>query len=302
MQKIILILLLTIGLSAKIITPNDVYSQSMLIQDHVHFLLKHYGIKHHHNEIISRTRVDTKLKPRNAWQLTYEIMVKINIFRQEHKLLIIEPVNVSPILNLNSDLVYEQTQRILTELKIFEVRESIKVPKFKQKNYKDKTSIDIYNSLMHISKSFDELNKGIVTPSFVFGEQMRVYDDITLILQRLQISDETIPKAKKIGAVPEDVFDKCMKVLEKIKQLQIGVGIDFVDFTEFKKGDESASDVYTITQMTIAELQTIKAYLEIENITASASKYNTKTPAEVGQLVSWNFRKLNLIHSLNKGR
>ncbi len=274
----------------------------MLITDETHFLLKHYGIEHDHDGIIKRTKVSTKLKPRNVWQMTYEIMVKINILREEYKLPIIEPVNMSPVLNLNPDLVYEQTQRILTELKIFEVRTSIKVPKFKLKIYKNKTPIDVYNSLMHISKSFDELNKGIVTPSFVFGEQMRVYDDITLILQRLQISDKTIPKAKKIGAVPEDVFNISMKVLEKIKQLQIASGIDFVDFTEFKKGNESASDVYTITQMIIAELQTIKAYLGIENITASASKYNTKTPAEVGQLVSWNLRKLNLIHSLNKGR
>ena len=302
MQKIILLFLLTIGLSAKTITPNDVYSQVMLITDETHFLLKHYGIEHDHDGIIKRTKVSTKLKPRNVWQMTYEIMVKINILREEYKLPIIEPVNMSPILNLNPDLVYEQTQRILTELKIFEIRTSIKAPIFKQKIYKSKTPIDVYNSLMHISKSFDELNKGIVTPSFVFGEQMRVYDDITLILQRLQISDKTIPKAKKIGAVPEDVFNISMKVLEKIKQLQIASGIDFVDFTEFKKGNESASDVYTITQMIIAELQTIKAYLRIENITASASKYNTKTPAEVGQLVSWNLRKLNLIHSLNKGR
>ena len=103
-------------------------------------------------------------------------------------------------------------------------------------------------------------------------------------------------------AVSEDTFDECMNILEKIKQLQIGAGIDFVDFSEFKKGNESASEVYTITQMIIAEWQTIKAYIGIEIITPSAAKYNTKTPAEVGQLVSWNLRKISLIQTLNKGR
>jgi len=303
MKYFIIALFLTLSLSAKNISSSEVYSQVALITDEIHFLLKHYGIEHDHDGIIKRTQVTTKLKPRNVWQMTYEIMVKVNILREEHKLPIVEPVNMVPVLHLNADLVYEQTQRILTELHIFKTRLEIKSPVFEVQKFRGKTSLDVYNSLSHISKSMDELNKGIVTPSYVFGEQMRLYDDITLILQQLHISDKTIPKKKKIGATPADVFDTCMNVLEKIKQIQISAGIDFVDFMEFKKGNESASEVYTITQMIVAELQTIKAYMGIESITSAAIKYNTKTPAEVGQLVSWNLRKLSLIQSLNtKGR
>ena len=55
MRKILFLLFLVIGLSAKNITPNDVYAQSILIQEHVHFLLKYYDIKHKHNEIIKTT-------------------------------------------------------------------------------------------------------------------------------------------------------------------------------------------------------------------------------------------------------
>jgi len=302
MKKIVLLFLLTFSLSAKSITPNEVYSQVMILTDEIHYLLKHYGVKHDHDAIIKRTTVSTKLKPRNTWQITYEIMVKINILRDGYGLPIIEPVNMSPVLNLNPDLVYEQTQRILTELEIFMKRQGIPSKEYKEKTYKGKTPIDVYNSLIHISFSFDELNGGRFTPSFVFGEQMRLYDDISLILQHLQISDKTIPKKKNINATPEDVFNESMKILEKIKQLQIAAGIGFVDFSEFKKGNESPGEVYTITQMIIAELQTLKAYLGIETITAAATKYNTKTPVEVEQLVSWNLRKLNLIRSLNKGR
>lgn len=302
MRQFILIFLLTLGLSAKNITPNDVFSQVILIQEEIHFLLKNYGIKHDHDGINERIKVSTKLKPRNVWQITYEIMVKINILRQEYKLPVIEPVNMAPVLHLNPDLVYEQTQRILTELKIFERRQGIKSPSFKIKTYKGKTPLDVFLGLNHVSASFDELNGGRFTPSYVFGEQMRVYDDISLILQSLQILDKTIPKKKNINATPEDVFNESMKILEKIKQLQIIAGISFVDFNEFKKGNETPGEVYTITQMIIAELQTIKAHLGIELITPAASKYNTKTPVEVEQLVSWNLRKLNLIHSINKGR
>ncbi len=287
-------------LNATHMTPNKVYSKLMLITEEIHFLLKYYNIPHDHEGIIKRSKISTKMKPRNTWQVTYEIMIKINSVRSNYDLPRIEPVNITPTLNLKSDLVYEQTQRILTEIHIFKNQLSIKSPIFKEKKYTDKTSLDVYNSLTHISSSFDELNLGVVTPSFVFGENMRIYDDLTVILQRLKIKDKTIPKAKNNNIKVTDIFDDTMKILDKIKQLQISVGIDFVNFSEFKKGDESTSEVYTITQMVIAELQTIKAYLNIDSITPAAVKYNTKTPSEVGQIVSWNLRKLQLIDSLNE--
>ncbi|MCD4668058.1 MAG: hypothetical protein K8R44_05655 [Sulfurimonas sp.] len=302
MKKIILLLILTFGLSAKTITPNEVYSQVMLMSDEIHFLLKHYGIKHDHDGIIKRTHLTTRVKVRNSWQISYEILIKINILREVHGLVIIEPSNIPPVLNIKPELMFEQTQRILSELQIFKIREGIKSPKFKKQIYKNKTPTDVSKGLLHISKSFDELNGATFTSSFVFGEQMRIYDDITLILQDFRIKDKTIPKAKKTMAVSEDTFDECMNILEKIKQLQIAAGIDFVDFSEFKKGNETPSDVFTITQMIIAELQTIKAYLGIDSITPAATKYKTKEPSEVLQLASWNFRKLGLINSLSKGK
>jgi len=301
MKKIILSILLVCSLSAKEITPNDVYSEVMLITDEIHYLLKYYNINHHHKDIMNRIYMTTKVKPRNVWQMTYEIMVKINILRDEYNLPIIEPVNMPPVLHLNPDLVYEQTQRILAELKIFMIREDIPLPKLTKKSYRGKTPLDVYIGLGHISASFDELNGGRFTPSYVYGEQIRVNNDITMILQHLNIEDKTIPKKKDIHATPEDVFNESMKILEKIKQLQILAGIDFVNFNSFKKGNETPGEVYNITQMIIAELQTIKAYIGISTITMAASKYEEKTSAEVKQLVSWNLRKLNLISSLNVG-
>lgn len=302
MKKIVLLLLLTLGLSAKTITPDEVYSQVMLISDEMHFLLKHYGIKHDHDGIIERTNLKTKVKVRNSWQISYEILVKMNIFREVHGFVIIEPSNIPPVLNIKPELMFKQTQRILSELQIFKIREGIKSPKFKKQIYKNKTPVDVSTGLLHISKSFDELNGSSFTSSFTFGEQMRIYDDLTMILRYLRIKDKTIPKTKKTMATSEDTFDECMNILNKIKQLQITSGIDFVDFSGFKKGNETPSDVFTITQMIIAELQTIKAYLGIDSITPAATRYNTKEPSEVLQLASWNLRKLRLIDSLSEGK
>ena len=303
MVKFLIIMVLFFNtINAKNITPNEVYSQVMLITDEVHYLLKYYDVNHDHEGITKRVQLSTKLKPRNVWQKSYEIMVKINILRNEYNLPTIKPVNMAPVLNLNPELVYEQTQRILTEFKIFKERLGIKHKTFKLLTFKGKTPLDVYIGLSHISASLDELNKGGVTPSYVFGENMRIYDDISLILEYFNIDDKTIPTKKNINATPTDTFNVGMQTLEKIKQLQIVAGIDFVDFSKLRKSKSTPSEVFGITQMVLSELQTIKAYIGIKTITPSAASYKTKTPSEVDQLMSWNLRKLNLITTLNKGR
>jgi len=300
MIRILLIILLYFNIiNAKNITPNEVYTQVKLISYEIHSLLKYYNIPHDHEGIKKRVALTTKLKPRNVWQKSYEIMVKINLLRTSNNLPVIEPVNMAPVLNLNPDLVYEQTQRILTELKIFKDRLNIKYNKPKLETYTGKTPLDVFNGLSAVSAGLDELNHGGVTPSYVFGENMRVYYDLTQILKYLNIEDNTIPAKKNLRATPTNTFNTGMLSLDKIKELQINSGIDFVDFSGFRKLKQTPSEVFSITEMIISELQTIKAYLGIKSITPSAPFYKDKTPVEVDQLMSWNLRKLNLIHSLN---
>ena len=61
------------------------------------------------------------------------------MLRNNYNLSRIEPVGMEPIEKLNPDMVYGQTQRILAELRIFEVRKNIKVPTFTIKKYRNKT-------------------------------------------------------------------------------------------------------------------------------------------------------------------
>ena len=303
MQKIILLLLVALSLHAKTITTNEVYAQVTLLTDEIHDILKYYDVPHDHEGIIKNVNVKTKLKPRNVWQKSYEIMIKINILRNAQNLPIIEPVNMNPVLDLNPDMVYEMTQRILTEFHIFKMFMGIEELPHKKYKYKNKTPLDVYNGLSHLSASLDELNRGGFTPSYVFGENMRIYDDLTVVLQHLNIKDETIPAKKNREAAPKDTFEVGMQTLSKIKQLQIKAGIEFVDFNGFKKEIVTPSDVFTLTSMIIAELQTIKAYIGLTNyITPAASKYNSKTPVEVDQLMNWNLRKLSLMDSLEGQR
>jgi hypothetical protein len=287
-----------VGLFAKEITPSDVYSQVDLIGQEVHFLLKHYGIAHNHDEIVNSVNIKTELLPRNVWQKTYEILLKINILRNHHKLPTIEPVAMTPVLHLNPNLVYEQTQRILTELKIFETRMALEAPRTTLVSFTNKKPSDVFKGLSHLSMAFDEITGVKSLNEMIFGENMRIYDDITLILDRLKIDDQTIPATRNPSSTIESLQVISLKTLEKIRQLQISSGINFIDFESFRKQNPTSSDILTTTEMIIAELQTIKAYLGITKITPAALTYNMKTPIEIEQIMSWNLRKLNLIRSL----
>jgi len=301
MRYLFLFYFLALVLSAKVITPNDVYAQSMLIQDYVHFLLKYYDIKHDHEGINNRITISTRLKPRNAWQKSYEILVKINMLRDNYNLSRIKPVGMEPVEKLNPDMVYGQTQRILAELKIFEVRKDINMPKYTLKKYKNKTPLDVYNAFSHISASLDELNRSELSPSYVFAETIRIYDDLSIILKHLNVKDDTIPSKRLISATPSDSLAVSMKVLEKIKKLQRSVGIRTVDFSVFNKKNPLPSDVYSITGMIIAELQPLKAYIGLKHtVTPPARLYIKKVPADIEQLMGWNLRKINLLNNLDR--
>ena len=295
MKSFIIIFLVCFNLYGKNITPSEVYTQVIVIEDEIHYLLKYFNLANKYKKVENRI-ISTELKPRNVWQKTYEIMIKINILRNKYSLPRIEPVNMSPVLNLNPDSVYEQVKRILTEIEVFKVRVGIKSPDFNVHKYKNKKPIDVFNKLSYVSNLLDILNRGEVTSSSVFSENMRIYDDILLILDYLNIDDNTIPANKNNKATSTEAFYIGMKTLEKIKQIQILAGIEFIDFNEFKKDKHNSSEVFEITQMIISELQTVKAYIGVDSVTVPGRPYKTKTAAEVEQLMSWNLRKLNLIN------
>jgi len=299
MKILFLTLLLNLCLFSKEIIPNEVYAEAIAIEKQVEQLLQHYKINYKSVPIEKRLNIKTNLKPRNVWQKTYEILIKINILREKHGMATIAPTNLTPVLQMNPDMVYEQTQRILTELEIFKFRNEIKHIEIKKTIYTNKTPSDVFNELSYISAMFDMLNAQEISVSHVFGANMRIYDDITLILQNLEIKDTTIPREKKLNATLEDNYNLTIEMLNKIKQLQIISGILHVDFSNFRQEKISMSDLFTLSQMTIAELQTIKAYLGITTITPVATTYFTKSLAEVNQIISWNRRKLNLINSLD---
>lgn len=275
-------------------TPADVYTEALKIQGDIKIISRYFNVK----TVASPTAVQTRLKPRNAWQKTYEIMVKINILREKYGLPRIEEVQIKPLKKLDPGLTHEQVRRILTELDIFMTRVGISSRTPQAKRQRSKTPADVYNLLNAISTQLDTVIGESFTPSHVYAQTMRILDDLNVILARLDIHERIGPPNKDSNTQPKDVYDTALLAMNEVHRLQRLAAVEPIDFRLFKVGEITPSDVFDMSQMLLAELQPIKAHLELSSITTPAQVYSGKNPSDSKQVLEWMLRKISIIHSL----
>lgn len=275
-------------------TPADVYTETLKIQGDINIISRYFNVK----TVASPAPVQTRLKPRNAWQKTYEIMVKINILREKYGLPRIEEVQIKPLKKLDPGLTHEQVRRILTELDIFMTRVGISSRTPQAKRQRSKTPADVYNLLNAISTQLDAINGESFTPSHVYAQTMRILDDLNIILARLDIHERIGPPNKDRKTQPKDVYQTALLAMDEVHRLQMMAAVEPINFRKFRAGEITPSDVFDITQMLLAELQTVKAHLQLSNISIPAPVYFDKTPGDAKQVLEWVLRKIVIIHSL----
>jgi hypothetical protein len=202
---------------------------------------------------------------------------------------------------LDPAFTYEQVQRLLLEIKILKFRLGINQKVTDIEPVYGKKATDVYNLLNQVSRELDLINGSEFSPSNVFAEAMRIYEDMESIINHLKIEDKTVPPVKKEGGTPGDSYKIAIKLLNTMKHLELQAGIKTVDFFAFNRTDVNPSDVFELTQITLAEMQVIKAYIGLRReITRGAQHYIDKTPADVVQLMEWLLRKAKLIRSLTQ--
>lgn len=164
---------------------------------------------------------------------------------------------------------------------------------------KKRTATEIYNKLGRISGELDSINGEAFTPSHVYSESMRVFEDIDAILRHLGIVDNTVPPRKPKNATPKESYTIALELLNTIKTMEAGVGVTSADFYAFERTEVTPSNVYEIVQIILSELQVIKAFIGLNHeITRGAKYYTDKVPSDIAQLLGWLQKKVNLINSL----
>ncbi len=286
------------GVQAELVelTPSEVYTQVIQIDKEVDLLQQYFGLDQEKKADVYQGN----LRPRHVWEKSYLIQVKINVFRKKIGLPRNEPNNIEPELNLSPGLVFEQSQRLLAELHVLKKRLGITDQVSAPQRFSGKQPIDVFNRLHHISYQFDVINREEINPNYVFAEVMRIYEDVATLLKILQLRDQAYPPGKQEEVTPADSLAVTFELLAEIQRLQKDVGIERTDFSIFQKKEQVLpSDVFNLVSMALAELQTIKAYSDLNHyVTPPAVTHERKKINDVHQLLRWTTRMLRQIRSL----
>lgn len=299
MRYYLILYLTLVGLPTHAIdvTPSEVYAQISHIHGEITLIKQHLRIPE--DSPMPETRI--KLSPRHTWQKCYEILYKLNVFRQKYSFPVTAVPSRFPTINPPTLIVYEQAVRILSEITMLKFYLGITETVPELPAFTDKTITDNYNLLDHISLEIDLLNGTTFTPSHVFAQAMRANEDINNIINTLGLQDTTLPPPKELQAKPADAFEAALQLLIEIRRLQNLANLEGVDFYAFKPNrDISPSDVFTMIGIVLAELQPLKAHLGMKYAsTPIANHYEGRIPGDVQQVLGWSLRKLHLIRALN---
>jgi len=278
------------------ITVNELYAQITQVNEEVKLIKQHFNIQ----DNIKVPQFDINLFPRHSWHKTYEILLKINKFRNKHDRPIIAIAAQEPLKKLLAVHVYEQVRRILTELEMLKAYLNISEQVTITQTFHYKTFTDTFNLLNHVSYQLDQLNGIALTPSDVFAQAMRIYEDIEIILETLEITDDTIPPVKQPQARPSDTFAVALEILKEIKKIADKEPIEHIELYGFKTLSEiTPNEVFTLTGIILGEIQVLKAHLSLKHmLTPSAHYYHDRLPADAQQILGWCLRKIKLIHAL----
>ncbi len=282
--------------SDTLITANQVYAEVERIESDVLSIMK----SRKHPSTAKIKTIAVHFKPRHVWQKTYEVLVKINIFRRAENYPTISVSALEPTKVLHPKMVFDQSQRILTELNLIKVRLNIlpSSPTPPARKITGKTSNDVYALLDKVSNDLDSLIGYGFTPSNVFSQAIRLNNDVELILQTLDVTDDSVPPLKHKNSQPADAYQAAMGLLQTVNRLQRFLSIDVSDFSSLKKGTIRPADVFELIGLINAELQPIKFALSLPYARTPASKhYEAKTPADVEQLIGWINNRLKQVHS-----
>lgn len=293
---LILYLIIVTPCIAKEVSIDDVYQQAYRINEEIEILKNHFGIK----EMIQVAPIYANFTSSHTWQKTYEILFKLNVLRKEYDLPVIAVPAREPKLRPKPQIVFEQALRILTEIEIIKYQLDITKKSSSPPEFSGKTLADNFNLMNHISYQIDLLTGSSFTPSYVFAQAMRISEDVNSILDSLNIQDDTIPPPKQNDAILNDAFKTALQLLQEIKRIEQLGDVQGIETYPFEKMTTiTPAEVFNITGIILAELQGIKARLNLSHeLTPVAEFYENKTPDNVKQIFDWCLRKLRLVTTL----
>ena len=274
-MRYLLLILLSMGVVFGAKTPSDVYSQSMVLKQHVEALRQENGIF----DPLPQVAPQHDKLPRHVLQKTLEILTKVNKYREIHNygLITVPPV---PARTITPQDVYKNVTRLKEEI-TYLLQHKDKNFTFKQ--YHNKTPSDVYRVLWSISLGFDALLGQGFTPTDVYVQSQQIVEHIKF-LRKSQRLTSNIPLPKKRPHLhPNHALYASVKLIKKIHFNEKKLWMKPVPIPKVPQQVISPTDVYDSLQTVKAELNRITRRIGLEASFPPHEPKEKKTPSDVVQ-------------------
>ncbi len=284
------ILLLTLFISTLIHatikdkTSNDVYAIAETLKIKVMHLAGEKNIDANYMKLVKQTNKS----PRQVLQKTLEVLKKINKYRENNNLGLVN-VPTYPSKIIQAEDVYYSVVRLNNELDL--LLKHVNCTHIKSlsvvKKYIDKTSNEMYHEIWLASLAMDELLGKGFSPTDNYKESVLILDIVNFIRNSQGIYDEvSIPKKRK-RKHPNHVLYATNKLLTKIAKVETKLWMEPVSVAENPQRVITPTEVYDSMQMVITELKRIRRRLGTERLYDVKEIYESKTPSDVLQNIEY---------------
>ena len=144
-----------------------------------------------------------------------------------------------------------------------------------------KTPSFVYKNLGDASFLLDGLVGRPLTPNDVYGNVLRIHDEMELIAAKLGADLELDPPSVNGRKRPMEVAQQMLRATYKVINLQTRLGMDASSVPTLTLVRVTPSEVFEITNLLLAEMARIKTHLDIELPHASRGEERNRTPADV---------------------
>ena len=139
----------------------------------------------------------------------------------------------------------------------------------------------VYKNLGDASFLLDGLVGRPLTPNDVYGNVLRIHDEMELIAAKLGADLELDPPAVNGRKRPKEVAQQMLRATYKVINLQTRLGIEASNVPTLTLVRVTPAENFEVTNIMLAEMARIKLHLDIALPRASRGAERNKTPTDV---------------------
>ncbi len=218
--------------------------------------------------------------PVHVYAKTLEVMRKVSRVQSKFGITPVE-VGQMPVKNVVPKDVLGNVLAIIEELRRLKgqlvIEDEIQPAPFEGR----KTPSFVYKNLGDASFLLDGLVGRPITPNDVYGNVMRIHDEMELIAAKFGVVLELDPPAVEDGKRPQQVAQQMLRATYKVINLQSRLGMNVSNVPTLTLVRISPTEVFELTNILLAEMARIKLHLDINLPYASRDEERNKGPTDV---------------------